>query len=200
MYEKLKTLAPAIAVMVGLGVAVAHAEATPEPGELTVSGRYGPSPAFPFGRPHPEAPRQLDEFAFFVGEFACRDRTRQRDGSWSEFPAIWNGAYFLNGFGIQDKYWSPARYTSNIRIFDAASGEWKVTYFSAPRYFSGVWSGGKQGDDMVLLRETGLAEGKVRVSRLTFFDITDNGFEWKSETATDGDFVSGWTSSCKRRR
>ena len=66
---------------------------------------YEPSPAYPYGRPNPAAPPELRQFDFMVGEFDCKEATRNADGSWNEFWAIWNARYFLNGFGIQDVCW-----------------------------------------------------------------------------------------------
>ena len=59
--------------------------------DATVSfGAYEPSPAYPFGRPHPEAPPELEQFAFMIGAFDCVDEIRQQDESWNRFPAVWN--------------------------------------------------------------------------------------------------------------
>ena len=151
-------------------------------------------------RAHPDAPDELQQFAFFVGEFECADRQRGPDGEWREFPAIWNASYFLNGFGIQDKYYAPGFQTSNIRIYDANEEVWKVTFFLAPGYSSGVWIGEKQGEDIVLEQTSTNPDGANSVSRLTFYDIERGGFEWKAETIVDGgEPTKSWTSSCKRR-
>jgi hypothetical protein len=149
-----------------------------------------PSPAHPFGRPHPDAPPELQQFAFMIGEFDCVDEMRQADGSRLRFRAIWNARYFLNGFGIQDEHWTPRFFTSNIRIYDPGAGRWKVTLFRMPGYQSGVWEGGKEGDRMVM-RSAGRTEGPG----LTFHHITEDGFRWHS-----GGDDPGWTSPCKRRR
>ena len=151
---------------------------------------YNPSPSHPFGRPNPDAPPELSQFAFMVGEFDCVDEIRQADGSILRFSAIWNAKYFLNGMGIQDEYWTPTFYTSNIRIFDPAEGKWKVTFFRMPGYFSGVWEGGWEGDRMEL-RPSGNPNGPP----LLFHHITSAGYEWQS-----GAQNPGWTSSCTRRR
>lgn len=151
--------------------------------------RHAPSPAHPFGRPHPDAPPELEQFAFMIGEFDCIDEIRQADGSIMRFAAIWNARYFLNGFGIQDEYWTPRFFTSNLRIFDPAAGKWKVTFFRMPGYQSGVWEGVEEDDRMVMRQGTTSGPG------LTFHNISDDGFDWHSGGANPG-----WTSSCKRRR
>lgn len=151
---------------------------------------YAPSPAYPFGRANPEAPPELAQMAFMVGEFDCVDEVRQGDGSRLRFKAIWNARYFLNGFGIQDEYWTPTFFTSNIRIFDVDAERWKITFFRMPGYQSGVWEGGKEGDSMVFR-----SGGRTSGPGLTFYNIREGGFDWKS-----GGDDPGWTSTCIRRR
>ena len=158
--------------------------------------KYEPSPAFPYGRMNPKAPNETKQFSFMIGEFDCVDSViNPKDGKWIEFPAIWNAKYFLNGYGIQDQYWSPRFSTSNIRIFDSKEKKWKVTYFKKPGYGSGVWSGVKEGEDLVMRQ----GDDK-RGSRLTFSSISKDGFEWVGESMKDGKPTPFWKSSCKRRR
>ena len=151
---------------------------------------YAPSPAYPFGRANPGAPPELAQMAFMVGEFDCVDEVRQGDGSRLRFKAIWNARYFLNGFGIQDEYWTPTFFTSNIRIFDPDAGRWKITFFRMPGYQSGVWEGGQEGDSMVFR-----SGGRTSGPGLTFYNIRAGGFDWNS-----GGDDPGWTSTCTRRR
>ena len=63
--------------------------------------QYEASVAHPFGQPNPDAPAELAQFGFFIGEFACVDERFLPDGSSVRFNAIWNGHYFLNGHAIQ---------------------------------------------------------------------------------------------------
>lgn len=176
--------------MMLLAAAPLGAQATGDRDSSEPNVTYAPSPAHPFGRPNPAAPPELEQFAFMIGEFDCVDEVRQRDGSRLRFDAIWNAHYFLNGFGIQDEYWTPTFFTSNIRIFDPDAGRWKITYFRMPGYQTGVWEGGLEGDRLIF-RSGGRTEGPG----LTFHQITDDGFEWNS-----GGDDPAWTSSCRRRR
>lgn len=172
-----------------MGVSVVPAVAQEAPVRAPAFGAYEPNAAYPFGRPHPDAPPEMEQFAFLIGAFDCVDQIRQQDGSWVSFPAVWNAYYFLNGHGIQDKYWAPTFSTSNIRIFDPQKSRWMVTFFRMPGYQSGVWEGVQEGDTMVM-RPGGQTTG----SGLTFYHITPDGFDWRS-----GDDPV-WKSSCTRRR
>jgi hypothetical protein len=182
-------------LVLGFGFPTPGQENAPEPEVFDQTGdevdvSYAPGPAYPFGRPHPDAPAELEQFAFMVGEFDCVDEMRQKDGSFLRFRAIWNARYFLNGFGIQDEYWTPRFFTSNIRIYDPKSKQWQVTFFRMPGYQSGVWQGKKEGNMMVMRRD-----GRTIGPGLTFYDISEDGFRWHS-----GGETPGWTSTCKRRR
>lgn len=161
--------------------------------------RYEPSVAYPHGRPHPEAPAELSQFAFFIGAFACTDRRLGPNGDWIEFPAIWNGHYFMNGHAIQDQYWAPGFFTSNIRQFDEGEGVWRVSFFSEPNYSSGIWVGGIDQGDMVLMRDISQPDGSVIVSRLTFSEIDEDGFFWTGASETPSGWRDSWTSQCRRQ-
>ncbi|MEZ5429079.1 MAG: hypothetical protein R2747_22725 [Pyrinomonadaceae bacterium] len=157
---------------------------------------YEPNPAFPFGRLNPDAPPETAQFAFMIGEFDCVDEiVNPQDGKWAKFPAIWNARYFLNGHGIQDSYWSPTFSTSNIRIYDAREKKWKVTFFRMPGNGTGLWTGVKEGGNLVMRQGT-----DEKGSRLTFSKITENGFQWTGESMTEGVAKPFWKSSCRRRR
>jgi|TARA_R100000455_G_C6263104_1_gene118378 hypothetical protein len=161
--------------------------------------RHEPSPAFPFGRAHPDAPAQLADFAFMIGSFNCHDERRLPDGSMQGFDAVWTARYFLNGHAIQDQYWAQGFYTSNIRQLDESAGVWRVHYLSEPGYASGVWSGTREGDEITLTRDIEQPGGGVVVSRLTFSNLSGDGFAWRSESLLpDGSTTTGWTSDCVR--
>lgn len=197
--KRILKIASLCAFLIPVGLMSAHGD--DEIPDFRDTLGFDPNPAYPNGRPNPDAPEELSQFAFFIGEFDCTDRQKAPDGEWREFPAIWNASYFLNGFGIQDKYYAPGFQTSNIRIFDPDAGVWKVTFFSAPGYNSGVWSGEKTADDIVLEQVT-VGQGETSViSRLTFYDITNDGFEWRAESIVgEAPPAKSWTSSCRRRK
>lgn len=162
----------------------------------TVPTSYEPSPAFPYGRLNPKAPPETKQFAFMIGEFDCVDEIiNPQTGKWAKFPAIWNAKYFLNGYAIQDQYWSPPFSTSNIRIFDAKDKKWKVTFFRMPGYSASTISGKKEGKNMVMRQDT-----DRQGMKLTFYNISKYGFDWVGENLREGKATPFWKSSCNRRR
>ena len=170
---------------------------TSDKGEKNLPVENEPSPAHPHGKLNPKAPPETAQFSFMIGEFDCKDKIQGADGKWTESDVVWNSTYFLNGSGIQDRFWSKQVVATGTRIFNKAKGKWIVNYFQTnPTYFAGVWEGKKEGSKMIMRAPRGENE-----SRLTFHNITKDGFDWIGETALkDGSAKPFWIISCKRRR
>ena len=167
--------------------------------EEPMFGQFEANAAYPYGRPNPDAPDELRQFQFMIGDNECVDHILQDDGSWQEIKAKWNGTYFLNGYGIQDKYWTDTSFvTSNIRIFDPIRRKWMVTFFSMPDYSSGVWEVVMEEQRLVMRQKRTGLDGTEALSRLTFYNITDHGFDWVAESIGDDGVVQDWKSSCKK--
>lgn len=161
-----------------------------------------PNLEFPFGKRNPKAPIQLDEFSFMIGVCDCIDSIRTKKNEWISFPSIWEGKYFLNGYAIQDNYFNGENPTSNLRFFDPTTNTWKVTYTQFARgYFVGTWEGKKQGNNIVLYQEQKSSSGKKVINRLTFYNISDTGYDWVSEAILeDNSVTANWKQSCKKRK
>lgn len=58
------------------------------------------------GQRSPDAPKELDQYAFLIGNFDIKDIRRNRDGSWKESPSAsyWEGRWILQGHAVAD-YW-----------------------------------------------------------------------------------------------
>lgn len=164
--------------------------------------QYEPNAEFPFGRINPNAPAEVKQFEFMVGICECQDSVRTPDGSWLGYPSIWEARYFLNGYAIQDKSFNPRSPTTNLRLYDPNSGTWKVTYMTSQTgYFTGVWEGKRDEDEFVLTQEQTTSQGQKVISKLTFFNISDDGYEWKSESVSaDGSTRIGWKKKCNKRK
>ncbi len=165
---------------------------------------FEPSSDYPFGRANPEAPAQLQQFAFMIGENDCREeRLNNASGEWEEGFRTWDAHYYLNGNAIRDTGRSGNATNGNIRVFDSATEQWHVTYFSTPVYGSGVWSGGLV-EDRIELEQPQKAPGTEieGINRLTFFNIGEDSFQWKGEwVSLDGSTVFPyWRISCTKRQ
>ena len=60
-----------------------------------------------YGERSPHAPRELDVFAFLIGKWDGRGRTRLPDGKVAEYPVAWVGRYILDGTAIAHEVTDP---------------------------------------------------------------------------------------------
>lgn len=91
-----------------------------------------------YGSPHPEAPPELEQFAFLIGDFDITSHAMTPTGWTPPRPgphARWNGHYSMGGLMITDEWYDPdpsvdanAPRGINVRMFDEASDEWKMMW------------------------------------------------------------------------
>ena len=118
----------------------------------------------PFGLPNPDAPAELAQFAFMIGQNDCTESKRERtSGDWIQSDRSWDAHYVLNGYGIYDtggaiSAGNDKATNGNMRLFDKAKGVWQVTFFASPNYSSGTWAG-NQVDDRIVLKKTSASHG-----------------------------------------
>jgi hypothetical protein len=60
-----------------------------------------------YGERSARAPRELDVFAFLIGKWDGRGRTRLPDGKMAEYPVAWVGRSILDGTAIADEMHGP---------------------------------------------------------------------------------------------
>ena len=96
------------------------------------------SPRCEYGAPHENAPEELSQFAFLIGDYKIGLHAWQGD-KWS--PALpgktarWNGWYGLGGMAIYDEWFNPdpaqdsdAPRGVNVRMYDEDAGEWDMMW------------------------------------------------------------------------
>lgn len=90
----------------------------------------------------------------------------------------------MNGTAVQDETLKEdGIHSGSIRQFDKDSLQWNVHYYStnlsAPL---SVWKGDKKENGTIVLYQPQKApNGADGFSRLTFYDISKDGFKWKGE-------------------
>ena len=167
---------------------------------------YGPSEAYPYGRINPEAPEQLADFVEMIGRCDCLSQNRNPDGSWQDtVKMVWIFEYIMNGLAVQDKtYKENNTYAGSIRMFNSDSSNWYVHYYSSksatPKL--STWSGNRKGDKIVLTMPQKAPNGMDGFSRLTFYDISDDGFKWIGEWHNPDTTIvfPFWKIECLKRK
>jgi hypothetical protein len=90
------------------------------------------------GAPHPNAPEELAQFEFLIGDFEITSHVMTPNGWSPPRPgprARWNGWYSMGGMMITDEWYDPdpganpdAPRGVNVRMYDKASDEWKMMW------------------------------------------------------------------------
>lgn len=167
--------------------------------------KFEPSKKHTFGLANPDAPEAITDFESLIGVCNCKSLQRGSDGNWQDTLSMeWKFKYIMNGTAVQDEVWRDGGvYAGSIRQYQQDSAQWVVTYFSYPSVSAtpGVWMGGKDNENnLVFLRPQKAPNGMDGISRLTFSDITESGFNWNGEwVSVDGSFTYPfWMIWCKK--
>jgi hypothetical protein len=167
--------------------------------------QYEPSKEFPYGQKHPDAPAQLDDFQPMIGTCDCKSLQRSPDGTWADtLDMVWSFKYILNGRAIQDQTWRENSSATSIRKFNPDSSLWVVDYHSFPGLStkSSLWLGKKEGEEIVLKMPQKSPGGLDGISRLTFTNISETGFDWRGEWVNEEMQVvyPFWLIWCEKRK
>lgn len=167
---------------------------------------YEPSADLPFGKINPNAPKQLSDFQSMIGICDCASERRNQDGTWQDpIKMVWKFKYIMNGMAVQDEtHKEDGIHSGSIRQFNSDSLQWYVHYYSSnsPTPKLSTWAGGKQNDKIVLSMPQKAPNGMDGFSRLTFYDISDNGFKWIGEWVDTSGQVAFpfWKIDCTKRK
>lgn len=170
----------------------AEALAAPEPGPIP--------PRCDPGAPHPDAPAELAQFSFLVGDFDITSHVWQ-GLDWSPARpgphARWNGWYGLDGMAIYDEWYDPDPGFDrsgfkgvNVRFYDADKSEWQMMWVS---------TGGKQVQDLrAEMRDGKLTMWQVYPERPGFladFTVVDEDHWYRTSYTQDAEGM--WTPAFK---
>ena len=172
---------------------------------------YGSSSESPYGRPNPQAPEQLGDYAPLIGTSKCNSISLRPDRTWDDPVSMtWTFKYIMNGMAIQDEtIKEDGEHSGSIRQFSQDSSKWYVYYYSTSKITSvSTYSGVKINDDMVLYKSVSditTPDNKRLYYRLTFSNISDQSFDWRGEWVDpsiepDSVYAATWKISCIKRK
>lgn len=127
-------------------------------------------PSCDYGSPHPEAPEELKQFAFLIGDYTITLHAWQNE-AWTPprpgAPARWNGYYGLGGMAIIDEWYNSdpsmdvnAPRGINVRMWDDEADEWDMMWIA---------TAGKQVQDLrAKVKDGALTMWQVYPERPTF--------------------------------
>lgn len=166
---------------------------------------YEPSVLQPFGAPHPDRPEAAKAFDFLIGHNTCvQTRYAYPSGEETTSRFDWIGYFSHGGWAVRDEGAPGGSTNLSMRIYDPAAEAWHVWYFLAQRgYYAGEWIGGAvdAAQGRIVLEKDDVLEGRPIISRLEFWDITPDSFEWRSSNVEqDGEAFVDWRISCEKAR
>ena len=147
-----------------------------------------------YGKPNPNAPQELSQFAFLIGQWRCDAKIKGEDGVWQPFQAVWVGRYILDGYVIADEF----RMTKpdgelvmlgqNYRSYSTDKNAWIMNWQDA---LTATWLnlgpeelGGVQVSDKSITFNVQFQPDEIH--RITFLNISENHFTWQGKRSTDG--------------
>ena len=172
---------------------------------LEAQESYKVSSEQPFGKLNPEAPKEIGDYAALIGICDCVSTKRNPDQSWGASQKMtWTFKYIMNGTAVQDETLKEdGSHSGSIRQFVADSSKWYVHWFSnkTPSTTFPTWSGGMEGNDIVLYRPQKAPNGMDGQTRLSFKDISSEGFNWILEWIDEKGAIvyPTWTIECVKR-
>ena len=166
---------------------------------------YEPSPDHPYGLPNPDAPKEIIDWAPLIGECECKSLARIDQNTWADTTTMtWRWKYIMNGWGVQDEtLHENGNHAGSIRQFIADTAHWYVHYYSSsgPTTVLPAWEGNKMEDGKIILYKDQTApNGMAGNYKITFSDITEEGFNWLGEWVDKAETFSypTWRIWCKK--
>jgi hypothetical protein len=152
-----------------------------------------------FGTPNADAPTELSQFAFLIGNWIFDANVKTPDGQSLPFKGTWRGRYILEGYAISDE----CRMTDlsgklivlglNLRSYDTNKQTWNIKWLNA---LAGTWTnlapselGAVSTDGQSIIyafKEASPLDSAHVFTRVTYTKVSDTNFTWKGEKSADG--------------
>lgn len=163
---------------------------------------YEPTKEHPFGRLNPDAPKELADYKSLIGNCDCKSVVRVDRDNWADTVDMkWAYRYIMNGLAVQDQTLrADGSHSGSIRQFNTDSSSWYVHFYSSGTSVPSLptWSGGMEGNNIVLYNEQAAPNGMEGLYRITFSDISSNGFNWEGAWTTKDESIiyPSWRIFC----
>jgi hypothetical protein len=140
------------------------------------------------------APPEGRQFDFLIGHWDVAATRYGSDGSIVlEYRASWNARHLNDGRMVMDDFKSRApdgREISSyvtLRTYCETTGRWEMAGLAALQPAANAqWNGQFKDGEMQLEAKGANPEGKTVLTRIRFFDISQERFSWESRVSVDG--------------
>lgn len=151
------------------------------------------------------APAELRQFAFWLGDWQFVNTTTQPDGTTSEIPGENHISVIFSGHGILEDFRlgsGPNEFAGgSITIFNRKDGKFHQSW-SDNNGFVMTFVGGMEGETMVLYGPEYTQNDKKVRTRLVWKNIRPEAMDWSYERSEDGGstWVSTWDIAYFRKK
>ena len=139
------------------------------------------------------APAELDDFAFMIGEWEVVRKSKNADGTYSTNAtnAYWRASYVLNGTAILDEWKASSsggeQLGITLRTFDPNEKSWTCMWYDNAFKKWIRYTASRSGENMVMYGQAPKTayQGEGGDMRITFYEIQKDSFEWKMDWRSD---------------
>ena len=145
-----------------------------------------------YGERSPRAPRELDVFAFLIGKWEGKGRTRLPDGKVAEYPVAWVGRYILDGTAIADEVHAPypdgtPALGISFRQYDQSRKTWVVEFMNVSQSFLRRQVHQGTGSVAVSGRTVTITSGSTGIIVREHYEVPDaDNWVYRLDSSTDG--------------
>ncbi len=145
---------------------------------------YQPNPDSPILSRNPALTGEGEAFDFLIGDWDAVITWHPENGEKDIYRAKWHNHWIIDGYAVMQEWRGPSLTGTEIRFYDQKRQQWTGQNI----YVNGAWRetmAKSDGDNMVV---TIFGESEARgkfLNRETYFNITENTFEMKSDISMD---------------
>lgn len=146
--------------------------------------RYQPDPDSPIGERNPQAPAEVAQFDFLIGDWNVQITWFPPQGEPNTYAAKWHNHWINDGFDVMQEWRGPYITGTEFRHFDPALGYWVGRNLYVGRSWVDT-TARIEGENMVVVIEGGNPQEGAFLNRETYYDISPNQWRMKSDRSFD---------------
>ena len=148
--------------------------------------QYQPDPDTPIGVRNPNAPPETAQYDFVIGDWDVVINFRAADGTEVTYNAKWHNSWIVDGYVVMQEWRGPYASGSELRRYSPQEGHWEgfniYNGWGSPKRVTAEFADG----EMVVMVEPVTDESGTFINRETYFNITDDRWEMRSDRSYDG--------------
>lgn len=146
--------------------------------------QYQPNPDSPIGVRNTNAPAELQQLEFLIGDWNVAVVLHQPSGDLA-YEARWHNTWIVNGFAVMQEWRDPYSTGAELRTYNSETGRWEGRNF-----YTGMntWteSEGAFAYGEFVIDTQGVGPNGPIVSRERYYDIQPDSFRMIATRSSDG--------------